>query len=276
MRTERTIRVMGTAATIEIVHDDRSIDAERAIDEVVTWLRHVDATFSVHRSMSLVNRFARGEVSIWHPVLGADGDDLAHVLDRCAQLFAETEGVFDAWSARGPEGTTFDPSGYVKGWSIERAAQLLTERGFINHCVNVGGDLAVSGRDEGGQPWTIGVRDPEAVDRCAAVVQLAPSDGSTLAIATSGSYERGAHIIDPRSGCPSTELASATVIASSIALADAYATTLYVMGVDGLAWLAQRPGVEGCVITRDREVFTTAGFDSFVSGWAVATMVGMS
>ena len=94
--------------------------------------------------------------------------------------------------------------------------------------------------------------------RQASVVQNA---GGQLGVATSGSYERGAHIFDPRTDEPVTELASATVVGPSLAEADAFATTIYVMGLDGLAWLtAHHPEYSGCVMTWDRELFLTPGF----------------
>lgn len=266
----RTVRVMGTVASIEVVDHGDADGAESAVAAVDAWLTHVDTNFSVHRPLSLVNRVARGEVSAMHPVLG---DDLLEVLDRCASLLIETDGVFDAWAVRSPEGLMFDPSGYVKGWAIERAADVLVSTGFVDHCIDVGGDLSVSGRDVDGAAWRIGLRDPDDAHRCAAVLSLAPPPGSRLGVATSGSYERGAHIVDPRRGVHATEIASATVLGPSIADADAYATALYVMGVDGLAWLARHPGFEGCVITRDRTVLSTSGFDRHVGGWPVAAMV---
>lgn len=265
---------MGTAATIEVVVSPSDVVAARAtVDRVCAWLHHVDATFSVHRATSLVNRFARGEVALDHPSLGADGDDLAEVLDRCAGLLAETGGVFDAWSVRSPEGVMFDPSGYVKGWAIERSAAIVRDAGFEHFCIDLGGDLVFGGREADGAPWRVALRDPDGAEAFAAILDLAPSEGGLLGLATSGSYARGAHIVDPRTGDPSTEVGSATVLGPSVADADAYATALYVMGVEGLAWLAQRPGWEGCVITRDRRVYSTPGFDRHVVGWPVEEMM---
>ena len=82
-----------------------------------------------------------------------------------------------------------------------------------------------------------------------------------LAVATSASYERGAHIVDPWSGLPTTELASATVIGCDLGIADAYATAMYVMGLDGLDWLEGQPGYDAYLITRDDTTHWTSGFD---------------
>jgi thiamine biosynthesis lipoprotein len=82
-----------------------------------------------------------------------------------------------------------------------------------------------------------------------------------LAVATSASYERGAHIIHPRHGTPTAEVASATVVGRSLADADAFATTLFVMGIGGLYWVDDQPGYGAMVITHDGAVLSTARFD---------------
>jgi thiamine biosynthesis lipoprotein len=82
-------------------------------------------------------------------------------------------------------------------------------------------------------------------------------------IATSGRYERGDHVLDPRTGNPVTGLASVTVVGPDLGLADAYATALMVMGaVDGLEWLRTRAPYEAMAITDDQEVLMTSGFDA--------------
>ena len=84
--------------------------------------------------------------------------------------------------------------------------------------------------------------------------------GTDLAVATSGRYERGEHIIDPRTGAPPQGLMSATVVGDELAIADGYATAALVLGREGMEWLAGIGGVEAMGITDDRGVVTTAGF----------------
>ena len=124
--SHRVQRVMGTVVSIDAVGLPIGTDDE-VLDRVTAWFEHVDRTFSVHRETSLVSRVGRGEVSAMHPSLGVDGDDLLEVLDRCAALLVESDGVFDAWAVRAPSGVRFDPSGFVKGWAVERAARLLRD-----------------------------------------------------------------------------------------------------------------------------------------------------
>ncbi len=83
------------------------------------------------------------------------------------------------------------------------------------------------------------------------------------AVATSATYERGAHIIDPRTGQPTTELASVTVVGPDLTLVDAFATSIFVMGLPGLQWLARHPGYDAMAITHDDRVHTTSGFSNW-------------
>ncbi|HNJ96894.1 MAG TPA: FAD:protein FMN transferase [Ilumatobacteraceae bacterium] len=242
--------VMGTSISIDVVDShDRSL-----IDELVAWFHQVDAEFSPFKEDSTVTRIGRGELAPTDEVVS---DDMREVLQRCGELDAETGGVFDVWSLPSPNGTRFNPCGYVKGWSVERAAHMLQAAGVRDYCINAGGDIALGGRDHDNRPWRVGVRHPAAANGLAFVLQL---DG-TNAVATSGSYERGAHIYDPRRGEATTTLASATVVGPDLAEADAYATTIYVMGIDGLQWLSERPGYSGCLITSDLQLLTTDEFD---------------
>jgi thiamine biosynthesis lipoprotein len=244
--------VMGTSISIDIVDsDDRSL-----IDELVEWFHEVDEVFSPYKDNSTISRIGRGEVGPGDPCLTPD---VLEVLNRCEQLAIDTEGVFDVWNLPSPNGTRFDPCGYVKGWSVERARQLLVRHGVAHFCINAGGDIALGGHNHDGAPWRIGIRRPDAD-----AVALVLSGEGRLGIATSGSYERGAHIHDPRVDLPSTEVAAVTVVGPSIAEADAFATTVYVMGVEGLAWLQRHPGYGGCVMTWDEQLYSTDLFDDLV------------
>ena len=99
------------------------------LGQAVRWLHWVDATFSPYRDDSDVSRFGRGELPL------ADcAPELAEVLDACAVISARSGGYFTIR----PDGA-FDPSGYVKGWAIERAAAIFTAAGSAEHSVNGGG-----------------------------------------------------------------------------------------------------------------------------------------
>lgn len=231
--------VMGMAISFDIRSPVPDLTALR---EVVEWLHHVDATFSTYRSDSEITRLGRGEIG-----LSDVSAEVTDVLHTCVMLTTITDGCFDACAVPAPNGTTLDPSGYVKGWAIERAAHMLEARGARNFCINAGGDIAVRGSREPGEPWRIGVRHPAEADRQATVIDA----HGPLAIATSATYERGAHIIDPRTAQPTTTIASATIIGPDLGIADAYATAVFVMGTDGLTWIEEQPGYEAFIITHD-------------------------
>ena len=105
----------------------------------------------------------------------------------------------------------------------------------------------------------LGIQHPWERDRVAAVLLV-----SDDAVATSGRYERGDHVVDPRTGRPALGLASVTVVGPDLAIADAYATAAVVLGPGvGMRWLATRVGYEAMGITDDRNVLLTPGFDRY-------------
>ena len=239
--------VMGTA----VVFDIRDTSDRDGVAAAVAWLHHVDATFSTYRVESPISRLGRGEIG-----LDDVSEEVRSVLLLCERLRGETNGAFDALAVPAPNGTNLDPSGVVKGWAIERAAEILEHHGHTDFLVNGGGDIAVRGMAAPGRPWTIGIRHPHDTNAVATTIEAR----GPFAVATSGTYERGAHIIDPFTGSPTADLASVTVTGPDLTFADAYATAVYVMGEVGLEWLAERPAYAGYVITHDGEIRATANW----------------
>jgi thiamine biosynthesis lipoprotein len=242
----RVEQVMGTAVTLDIADPLPSSTLNVLADEVFRWLREVDARFSTYKADSEVCRFDRGEVS-----LSEASRDLRYVLERCADLWGETDGYFDAYATG-----RLDPSGFVKGWSAQVASDLLTAAGVVNHCVNAGGDVRVRGRAPDA-PWRIGIQHPW--DRGAACHVVA---GTDLAVATSGVYERGHHVLDPRSGRPARGLRSVTVVGADLGAADAYATAAVAMGRAGMRWASRLPGYACAVVTDDGRFLRSPGLPS--------------
>jgi thiamine biosynthesis lipoprotein len=230
--------VMGTVVSVELADDLPAATLTAMVDDTCAWLHEVDERFSTYREDSEVCRFRAGALS-----LDECSPDFRHVLDACADLWRDTDGYFDAY-ATGP----LDPSGYVKGWSIEVASARLAATGSRRHFLNAGGDIRVRGG-----PWRIGIRHPWEADKLSWVLTV-----SDAAVATSGSYERGAHVWNPRTGQPARGLRSVTVLGSDLALADAYATAALAMGEPGIAWLAKR-GLELAAVTDDGRAFSSAG-----------------
>lgn len=253
--------VMGTAVSFDV--RDGSPDSG-ALAEAVAWLHHVDRTYSPYIPDSPISRLGRAEIT-----LDDLDDEVQDVLLLCEALHDDSGGVFDAFGIPAPNGTNLDPSGLVKGWSIERAAELIAAHGHQNFCINAGGDVAIRGQAGPGEPWTVGIRHPDDRESLAMILEVS----GTGAVATSATYERGAHIFDPRSGEPTTDLASVTVVGPDLTMVDAYATIVFVMGADGLRWLAQHPGYDGMTITRDDEVISTPGFAAWRHADTLTTAV---
>lgn len=262
--------VMGTVVTFDVRTDAPVALIEGAIDVAVDWLHWVDRAFSTYKHSSEVSRFDRGELPV-----GELSDELRFVLSLCQTFSKKTEGYFDAWAAGG-----FDPSGVVKGWSIDRASSILARHGLPDHAVDGGGDIRLRGNPGPGPGahWAVAVRHPLRPGAYCAVLSLPPGEPSHnrddeggdggWAVATSGTYERGAHVIDPFTGSPATALASVTVVGRGRGLtsADAYATAALAMGTHAPGWLAGLSGYDALVVGAGGEGWATPGFSQLTVG----------
>jgi len=240
----RVEQIMGLPIVVDI-RDDCTGDV---LDELLEWLRWVDVTFSTYKDDSEVSRINRGELrrEDAHP-------HVRQVLERCELLRGETDGYFDM---RTPDGS-IDPSGLVKGWAVDRAAAILDDAGLHNYAVSAGGDMRVRGRAVPELAWRIGIQHPLDTQQVAAVIETA----AELAVATSGAYARGEHIVDPHTGRAPSGILSVTIVGRELATADAYATAAFAMGPE-LAphWTARLEGYEAMTILADETVFKTGGF----------------
>jgi thiamine biosynthesis lipoprotein len=226
---------------------DEGLDPS-VFDRVFDWLRFVDATFSTYKEDSEISRLNRGELE-----LAEAHDDVREVLARCDELRVETRGYFDVRAERAER---IDPSGLVKGWSVDRAAVIIDQAGARNYAVNAGGDMVLRGGALPDALWRVGIQHPTIRDRVARVVET-----DDLAVATSGTYERGEHVIDPHTRRPPEGVLSVTITGPVLATADAYATAAFAMGLDAPRWTARLPrGYEAMTILADETVLSTPGF----------------
>jgi thiamine biosynthesis lipoprotein len=235
--------VMGMPIVVDVRDDGDVVDV---VGEVFDWFREVDARFSTYKDDSEISRLNRGELRLQdaHP-------DVQFILGRCEELRDETGGFFDALTVEGD----LDPSGLVKGWSVDRAGEILEEAGIRNYAINAGGDVRLRGRPVPDLTWTVGIQHPLIRDRVAAVIE-----GVALGVATSGAYARGEHVVDPHTGRPPSDALSVTVVGRELATADAYATAAFAMGERGPAWTARLNGYEAMTILADGRVLKTSGF----------------
>ncbi|MFI6563353.1 FAD:protein FMN transferase [Streptomyces sp. NPDC050534] len=240
---------MGTVFSFDVRGGEPGA-VQAALEEAVARLHRVNEVFSMYRDDSQLSRLSRGELTV------EDCDpEVAEVLE----LGAEAERVSDGWFSMRYEGR-LDPTGIVKGWAAEHAARLLAATpGVCGVSMNGGGDVQLLGSPEPHRPWRVGVADPLRPGGLAAVVSAAGAD--ELAVATSGTAERGAHIVDPRTGRSAvTDLVAVTVVAPELTWADCWATAAFAMGSrDGLRWLESLPDVEALLITAGDEVRCTGG-----------------
>ncbi|MFD7308808.1 FAD:protein FMN transferase [Promicromonospora sp. NPDC059942] len=244
-------QIMGMPISVHVVLGPGGRDPDRAapvvrpaIGRVFKHLRAVDRVFSTYRADSDVLRLARGELDL------ADADAMVgEVLRESLAAEVATHGRFSAWW-RG----WFDPTGLVKGWAVEQATAahlvpLLAEPDVAAVGVNAGGDLQLHTDPAADWRWRVGVADP--ADRTAVLATIVVDDG---AVATSGTAERGLHVVDPATGRPATTVRSATVVADRLSHADLWATTAVVAGFDDLGWLADAHTAQGLLVAPDGRI----------------------
>jgi thiamine biosynthesis lipoprotein len=231
---------MGSTASLAVVaqHGAPRASAELAQRAVRAWFDTVEQALSPYREDSDLCRWRRGER------MRAESPLLDEVVADCEALARLTGGGFRPYDRAG----RYDPTGYVKGWAIERGADLLVEHGVTDACLGIGGDLQMVGRP-GSRPWRVGVVDPADWVRVVAVVEAPPGAVARFAVATSGNTQRGAHIwpatrFPERARPTAHRLASITVVGPDLRLADAFATAIWARALDeplGSAW-AWLPG----------------------------------
>ncbi len=231
----RVEHIMGLPISVDLRDGDTD-----AVERAFEWLREADARFSPFRTDSEVSRLDRAELAP-----NELSPDLVHVLDLCEHYRLATGGAFQV---RLP-GRRLDPCAVVKGWAVQRAAELLVAGGATRYVVNAGGDVVAAGG-----PWRVGVRHPLEADRFCVVLEVGEG-----AVATSGRYERGDHILDGRTGAAVTDLLSLSVFAPSLTVADATATAAFAMGLDGIPWAAGQDGCEIYAVDASRRVYRTPG-----------------
>lgn len=243
--TRRVEHIMGMPIVLDVRDED--VD-EDVVDAMFNWLRWVDATFSTYKEDSDISRLNRGEFAL------ADVQaEVLFVLDRCEQLRVATHGYFDV---RAASADVVDPSGFVKGWAVDRAATILENAGVRNYALNAAGDMLLRGRAVPDLSWRVGIQHPIEHDKVAKVIET-----TELAVATSGEYARGAHVFDPHTHRPPSGILSVTIAGPDLATADAFATAAFAMGAERAThWTARLRGYEALTILSDGRVLSTPGF----------------
>lgn len=205
----KVAQIMGMPVSIDIP----ACREETMFDAAFGRLREIDERYSTYKPDSEVSRFAAGSIT-----QNDLSPELRHIIEACKLAETDTEGYFSAWAAG-----TFDPSGYVKGWAIAEAGKKIEGEGYRTFCIGAGGDILA--RSDGDKVWGIGIQDPHHKNKILNTLSI-----SNGAVCTSGSYERGAHIIDPKTKKPADELLSVTITGPDIIQADILATAVFAAG----------------------------------------------
>lgn len=239
---------MGMPITVEIVDASAT---QASIDQVFGYFEYVDGTFSTYKNESEISRINRREIS-----LEQSSEDMRTIFALAEQTRVETDGYFDI-----RHGGQFDPSGIVKGWAIQNAAEILHRQGYRNYYVDAGGDIQTAGRNGQGRGWRVGIQNPFNSQEIVKVLAI-----SDCGVATSGTYVRGEHIYNPRNaGRSANEIASLTVIGPNVYQADRFATAAFAMGKAGIHFIETLEGLDGYMIDRDGLATYTSNFQRYVN-----------
>ena len=151
--------------------------------------------------------------------------------------------------------------GIGKGYAAEKARAVMQQMGVVSGIVNASGDLTAWGHQPDGNPWTIGIVNPNAAGEIFSWLSV-----TDMALATSGNYEkyviidgkRYSHTINPRTGLPVTGIKSVTILCPNAEIADAMATPVMIMGIEaGLDMINQMKDIEAVLIDDDNKVYTS-------------------
>jgi thiamine biosynthesis lipoprotein len=150
-----------------------------------------------------------------------------------------------------------------KGFAADRAKQLLVSKEVKGGIINASGDLTTWGTKVTGEKWLVGIANPLSKDKVFSWMPIVESS-----VATSGNYEKYivlngkkySHIIDPRTGYPTTGISSVSIFAKQAELCDALATAVFIMGRDvGLHMINQIDGVEAVVVDSENKIHKSTG-----------------
>lgn len=237
-------QIMGMPVSVHVRGDDaRGPDAAHAALRFFDDLRVADAMFSTYREDSEISRLQRGEID-----LNQCSSALREVHRLCEVARLRTDGYVDAWAVTPGRPGAFDPTVLVKTWALARAARHFDAVPRLAVAAGAGGDVLLTAGAET-EPWVLAVQDPFDRDRTLATFPV--HEGG---VATSGLAARGAHILDPHTGAPATEVVSATVIGASLMWSDVWATAAVARGRSAVEWVTTLHDTTGMLVLADGTV----------------------
>ena len=243
--TPHVFEAMGTVVSLTLPEGKGAADT---VEAVIQCFADFDERFSLYRPDSELSLVARGELA-----LTASSEELRSSYAASLRWRDETGGAF---TPHRPDGTV-DLNGTVKALAMQAAADELFRGGFLDWCLNVGGDVLSAGYQPDGAAWRVGVVDP--ADRSALLFAISLT-GSRHAVATSGSAERGDHIWS--ASALDRTYVQATVVADDIETADVLATAIIAGGPSTLATIVGRWSVDVLTVARDGAMTATPGLSA--------------
>jgi thiamine biosynthesis lipoprotein len=236
--------IMGMPITLDIPDTDDEIIFNKAFDK----FRKIDSRFSPYKDDSELSRFLRGEIA--QEKLSAE---FKKIMAACIEAEKETDGYFSAYFSG-----KFNPTGYVKGYAIAEAGKVIEKNGFKTYCISAGGDVVA--RSVSDKIWNIGIQDPD--NKLKIIGNISDRN---FAVATSGHYERGKHIINPKTGEFADELVSVSVVGPDIIKADILATAIFAGGKSGLDLADEIKDYETLVIDNSDGFSVSSGMVSVLN-----------
>jgi thiamine biosynthesis lipoprotein len=238
--------VMGMPVIVEVDAPDY------IIRRIFDYFKYIDEKFSPYKQNSEVTKINDRRINEF---------DLSKEMNEILRLSEETKkltnGYFDIY-----KNGMMDPSGIVKGWAIFNASKILDKFGIENYSIEAGGDIQTKGLNNEGNKWAIGIKNPFNPKEIIKIVYL-----SGEGVATSGTYERGNHIYNPKSDNPDSidsDILSLTVIGPNVYEADRFATAAFAMGSFGINFIDSIENLEGYMINKEGIATMTRGFEKYV------------
>jgi len=240
--------IMGMPIEIEII-GPTSPRLRRTSENAFEYLMKIDERFSTYKDTSEISYINKHSHILENMRMS---DEMKEVFALAEKTKKETNGYFNM---KRPDGNV-DPSGIVKGWAIRNTAEFIHTAGYENYFVNAGGDIAMNGKNADGEEWSVGIRNPFNQSE---IVKVVYPKGK--GIATSGSYLRGDHIYNPHAREEKLhDIVSITVIGPDVLEADRFATAVFAMGREGIAFIERLKGFEGYMIDKKGIATMTNGF----------------
>jgi len=230
---------MGMPISIDIP-DTKST---KLFNELFAICEDTDERFSPYKTTSELQKLWRGQIKERDV-----SDDMKHIIAECERYEHITDRYFSARFVAG----SFNPTGYVKAWAIQRMVDYLANKHIETYLINAGGDIAA--HSAAGHTWTIAIANPFNTTEPIAELNI-----DNLAIATSGSYEKGSHIYDPHTNMAVDSLASVTIFGPDITTVDVFATATFAMGLDrAIDFMKRQKHYQAIIVDKTGTVYTTA------------------